>query len=166
MAAIATGRTPARRISPNRINLYLDALLVIAFIVDLEVRFTGVHIHELLGVFLGAVILIHLILHWRWIVSITRTFLRKPLHESRLSYLLNIALFADMLILIVTGILIARTLGLNLTAVQQYSRMFERLHRITADLSLLIVAFHVALHWKWIATQARKYLLPARQAAH
>ncbi|MCA9908272.1 MAG: DUF4405 domain-containing protein [Anaerolineae bacterium] len=165
MTAIASARPPARRISPNRINLYLDALLVIAFIVDLEYHFTGLRIHELLGVFLGAVIIIHLILHWRWIVSITRTFLRKLLHESRLNYVLNVALFADMLILIVSGILISRTLGLNLAAVQQYSRTLEQLHRMTADLSLLIVAFHVALHWKWIATQARKYLLPARQAA-
>ncbi len=162
MTAIAPTRTQPRKIGSNRLNLYLDILLVVAFVVDMELRFSGLRIHELLGVFLGAALVIHLILHWRWIFSITRLFLKKLVHESRLKYVLNILLFVDMLILVVTGILISRTLGLNLAGLQQYSRLFEQLHRLTADLSLLIVAFHVALHWKWIATHARKYLLPGR----
>ncbi|MCC6616066.1 MAG: DUF4405 domain-containing protein [Anaerolineae bacterium] len=169
MTAIAQAQTAPRRfarISKNRLNLYLDLMLVLAFVVDLELRFTGLQIHELLGVFFGAALVIHLILHWSWIVSLTRTFFKKLVHESRLNYVLNIALFADVATLVVTGILISRTLGLDLSAVQQSSRAIEQIHRLTADLSLLIVALHVALHWKWIVTHARKYLLPGRQAAH
>jgi len=169
MTAIAQAQTAPRkiiRIGKTRLNLYLDLLLVLAFVVDMEEHFTGLQIHELLGVFIGAAIIIHLILHWNWILNVTRAFFKKLVHESRLNYLLNIALFADVATLIVTGILISRTLGLDLSAVQESSRTLEQLHRLTADLSLLIVALHVALHWKWIVTHASKYLLPARRAAH
>ena len=169
MTAIAQAQTAPRkiiRIGKTRLNLYLDLLLVLAFVVDMEEHFTGLQIHELLGVFIGAAIIIHLILHWNWILNVTRTFFKKLVHESRLNYLLNIALFADVATMIVTGILISRTLGLDLSAVQESSRTLEQLHRLTADLSLLIVALHVALHWKWIVTHASKYLLPARRAAH
>ena len=140
----------------SRLNLFLDIGLALSFAVAMEEHFTGLQIHEWLGLFFGAVILVHIILHWSWIVALTRTFFRKLFHESRLNYVLNVALFVDMVAVVVTGILISRTLGLSIG--RDLTEGTEPLHRMTSYLVLILIGLHVALHWKWIVTHSRKYL--------
>ncbi len=153
-------------ISRNKLNLFLDLTIALVFVVEMEEHFTGLRIHELLGLAFGAGILVHLTLHWRWIVNITLRFFHKVFHESRLNYILNLALFADMLVVIVTGVLISRTLGLNFGG---ESRQLEQLHILSSQLSLIIVGLHVGLHWKWILAHSKKYLFrlpwPKRRAS-
>lgn len=146
------------RRNPNKLNLYLDLILVIVFAVEMEEHFTGLHNHELLGLAFGIAALIHIILHWDWVVSITKRLFSKVFHESRLNYALNIALFIDMGVVIVTGVLISRTIGLSFG----HNEAVETLHRLSSALSLVIVGLHVALHWKWIVTHTLKYLVPSR----
>ncbi|MCC7452041.1 MAG: hypothetical protein IT324_31840 [Anaerolineae bacterium] len=95
------------KINPTKVNLFLDPAIALAFVVELEEHFTGIRIHELLGLAFGAAFIVHIVLHWRWIVGVTRHFFKRLFHESRLNYVLNIALFIDMLVATVTGILIA-----------------------------------------------------------
>jgi hypothetical protein len=155
-------RVTARKLNPNKLNLFLDLTIALAFVVELQERFTGLRNHELLGVALGFVLVVHILLHWQWIVSITRHFFRNLLHGSRLNYVLNLALFADMAILIVTGLLVSRTLGLNLGLDRQAQGHWQRVHILSSEAALIIVALHVAVHWKWIIAHARKYLFNVR----
>ncbi|MBI1255830.1 MAG: DUF4405 domain-containing protein [Chloroflexi bacterium] len=147
------------RRNPNKLNLYLDVGLLIAFVVEMEEHFTGLHNHELLGLAFGLAILIHVALHWNWVVSITKRFFSKVFHESRLNYVLNVALFVDMAVIVVTGVLISRTIGLRLAV----PGIVEPIHLLSSYMSLVLIGLHVALHWKWIITHAQKYLLPSRQ---
>lgn len=123
----------------------------------MELHFTGQNWHELIGVAFGIGLLVHFVLHWRWIVSVTRMFFRKLLHESRFNYLLNLILFVDLLVIIVTGIAISRTLGLNLGIERSLSSTFEQLHKQASSFSLLLVGLHVGLHWKWITTYVHRH---------
>lgn len=145
------------KINKHKFNLVFDLALAIIFVVEMELRFTGLRNHELLGLVLGVAIIVHLILHWSWIVSLTTRFFQKVIHESRLNYVLNVLLFVDMLIATVSGIVISRTLGLQL-GINTRAFPWERIHIITSELSLLIIALHVAMHWKWIATYTGKLL--------
>lgn len=146
------------RINKTQVNLFLDLLLTALFVVDMEVHFTGLALHELIGVLFTAAFGLHILLHWDWIVSITRTFFRKLLHESRLNYVLNVVLFADMLFVAVSSIVISRTLGLELPLTRDAEQTLKMLHMAGADLVLVIVALHVGMHWKWIRTNGAKYL--------
>ena len=146
------------RRNPNKLNLYLDLMLLIAFVIEMEEHFTGLHNHELLGLAFGIAIVIHVALHWNWVVSITKRFFSKVFHESRLNYVLNIALFVDMAVIVVTGVLISRTIGLRISV----SQAVEPLHLLSSYLSLVLIGLHVALHWKWIVTHTQKYLFPHR----
>ncbi|MEZ4668531.1 MAG: DUF4405 domain-containing protein [Anaerolineae bacterium] len=146
------------KINKNKLNLFLDLGLLLVFVAEQEMHFTGEHNHELLGVLLGAALIVHIILHWQWVVSITRTFFKKIIHESRFNYLLNLALFVDLFVTIITGIVISRTLGLKLGIDTHAGFPWEQIHILAANLSLLIVALHVAMHWKWIAAHTGKLL--------
>ncbi|MCC6615108.1 MAG: DUF4405 domain-containing protein [Anaerolineae bacterium] len=154
----AEAATRTRKLNKVKINVFLDLLLTVIFMVEMEEHFTGLPLHEILGLLFAAAFSLHILLHWDWIVNVTRTFFRKLIHESRLNYVLNVALFADMLFVTVSGILISRTIGLNLQLSESLEGILRPVHMIGAELVLILVAAHVALHWKWIMTNGGKYL--------
>jgi len=145
------------KINRTKLNLFLDMGLALAFVVELQMHFTGLRLHELLGLAFGAAFAIHIVLHFDWIVSITRHFFKKVFHETRLNYVLNLAVFIDLITATVTGILISRTLNLGISLGSQQGTVHQ-LHILSSDFSLVLIGLHVALHWKWIATHAKKYL--------
>ena len=159
LTALQTKRKRRFSMNKSKVNLFLDMTLATAFVLALEEHFTGMTLHELIGVFMGVGLLIHIILHLAWIVSTTRRFFSKLFHESRLNYVLNIATFIDLGIIIVTGIGISRTLGLELGLDQELSHNFEQLHKTASTFSLMLIGLHVGMHWKWIVTHVRRYIL-------
>ncbi len=140
-------------------NFWLDIVLFIAFIVDMNVRFTGLTIHEWLGIGLGAALVYHLLLHWNWIVAITRRIFSKLPAVERLRYILDIALFVDMVIVIATGIWISEAalplLGIHMAP----SFLWRQLHHLTADGLIWMVGLHLALSWKWITNAFKRYMV-------
>jgi ABC-type sugar transport system permease subunit len=61
-----------RGINRNKLNLFLDIALALAFVVVMEVGFTGQRYYEYLGVGIAVVFIIHIALHWRWIVQVSK----------------------------------------------------------------------------------------------
>jgi hypothetical protein len=155
--------TAVKKPNRSKLNLLLDIGLALLFVVDMEEHFTGLALHELIGVIITLAILIHLLLHWDWIMTISKTFFQKLIHESRLNYVLNTLLFVDMAVLIGTGILISRTLGLSLGLSRDLQMPLQTVHILAAHFSLVLVGLHVAMHWKWLATHLPKlFQLPQR----
>ncbi len=146
------------KINRTKLNLILDLSMALIFSAMMEEHFTGLRIHEVVGIAIAVAFLTHIALHLDWIITITRTFFVKVFHETRLNYILNLALFIDMVVVIVTGILISRTLGLSLGIAADAQFPIQLIHSGASYISLIIVAFHVALHWKWILTSVQKYL--------
>jgi hypothetical protein len=146
------------KLNTVKLNLFLDIGLALAFVVELERDFTGMRNHELIGITMGIALLIHILLHWKWIWGITKQFFRNLFHTSRLNYVLNLTLMIDMVVIIVTGSLISETLGLNLGIARSSQMTFRSLHFLASDFSLMLVAAHVAIHWKWILSNTKKYI--------
>ena len=151
---------PKKKFNINKLNLFLDMAIVLIFVTEMEVHFTGVHYHELLGLTIAAIFAVHITLHWSWVVGVTKQVFRHlfSANSTRFKYVLNLALLIDMAVCIVTGIMISRTLGLNFAFSQQIASLSHSVHTFTADLSLLIVGLHIAVSWEWIVTNAKKYL--------
>ena len=105
------------------------------------------------------VITIHLLLNWSWIVGITCRFFKKIKSRSRLNYILNIALFVDMTLIMFTGIMISEVAIPFLGITLPQSFIWRSLHSTTADLFILILGLHLALHWSWLVSTIRRYVV-------
>ncbi len=131
-------------------NFWLDVLILGGTLVALQPQFTGIAVHEWLGVTAAAALIFHVVLHWHWVLGITRTFLRNLFHISRLNYLLDAALFVAFTVVMTSGLVISRSVMPSFGMQALSSRSWTEIHNISANLTLLLVALHFALHWSWV----------------
>ncbi|HLM89401.1 MAG TPA: DUF4405 domain-containing protein [Streptosporangiaceae bacterium] len=100
--------------------------------------------------------LVHLTLHWDWVIRTTRKLLRRGGRE-RFVWLINLLLLLSMTLCIASGILISEValpeLGITLPA----SSFWRQMHGTTATLTLILVPIHAALRWRWIVSVARRF---------
>lgn len=157
--AASRQRMPSRRrvLARTRVDFWLDALLLVAFTLAYSLGFTGIASHEWLGIGLGVVLLVHLTLHWDWVIRTTGKLLRRGGRE-RFVWLVNLLLLVSMTLCIASGILISQValpaLGITVAA----SSFWGQVHGITAALTLILVPIHAALRWRWIAGVARRFV--------
>ncbi len=148
----------------TRNNLILDITIFAAFLAIASPKLTGNTIHEWLSLALAAAIVVHLLFHWKWIIALSKNFFQKLFHLSRLNYIVNILLFIMMTASMFSGLLISKsileTLGIHLDVGQNW----KMLHNLTSDLSVILLGVHFALHFKWLLSTLKRYLItPAIQ---
>lgn len=147
-----------RKININKLNLFLDLGIALIFVIELEEKTLGTRNHELLGLAFAALLIVHILLHWKWIVNIVRHFFKRLFHESRFNFILNFGLLIAMITVTVTGIAMSKTLGLNLGIDGQTTQSMHSFHTMASQFTLILVGLHVAMHWKWIVDHSLKYL--------
>lgn len=137
-------------------KLVLDVLIFIGFLLGMEPHSTGIAIHEWLTLSALAAITVHLLLSWDWIVQVTKRFLGKVSGLARLNYVLNWLLFLDGILLMLSGIMISEVavpaLGLSLP----HGFAWRSLHDLSANLSLVLLGLHTALHWSWVVNTFKR----------
>jgi hypothetical protein len=145
--------------NPNKINLMVDIVLFSVFLVAMSPRFSGLAIHEWLSIAFGGAIVLHLLLHWQWIIEISKRLLGNAPGMSRLNYLLNGLLFIAMTIVMLSGIVISEIVLPSFGVEWVGAGVWRRVHTVSADVSLVLVGVHIAFHWQWIVNALKRYLL-------
>jgi len=140
----------------STLKLILDLAAFIGFLVVLDQRLTGNAIHEWLAVAMAAVVIIHLLLNWKWIAEITRRLFRKIPWRSRVHYILDWLLYIDLVLIMLSGFMISETVLPSLDIHLARSAFWSRLHSWATDLIIFILGLHVALHWGWITNVVRQ----------
>ena len=142
----------------TKIKLVIDIAIFSAFLIAMEPRSSGIAVHEWLAISALAAIVVHLLLSWDWIVQITKRFTSKMNTQTRINYILNWALFIDVTVVMFSGLMISQvvvpSLGINLP--QNFT--WRSLHDASANLFILILGLHTALHWSWIADTFKRYI--------
>jgi hypothetical protein len=145
-----------RVLARTRIDFWLDALLLVAYTLAYSLGFTGIAVHEWLGIGLGVVLLVHLTLHWDWVIRTTRKLLR-PAGRERFIWLVNLLLLLTMTLCVASGILISEVALPQLGITVPASPFWRQMHGTTATLTLILVPIHAALRWRWIVGVARRF---------
>jgi hypothetical protein len=143
----------------TKIKLWVDVLIFIVFLIAMDPHTSGLAIHEWLTLSMIAALIIHLLLSWDWITEITHRLFGKMGAQNRINYILNWLLFIDGTLIRVSGIMISEValpvLGIKLP--QGFA--WRRLHDMSANIGLVLLGLHTALHWSWIVTTFNKYLV-------
>lgn len=87
-------------------KVVIDILLFVATILLFNIELIGNLNHEILGITLGILIIIHVILNFKWIKQVTKN-LKKVNTKTKIMYVIDILIMLVYLGAIVCGILIS-----------------------------------------------------------
>ena len=90
----------------------------------------------------------------------------KLARQARINYVLNLALLVAFTLIIFSGLMISEEVLPLLGLQGVHGGVWKSLHTLAADAVVWLVGLHIALHWKWIVTNVKKYLfgwLPKRR---
>jgi len=139
----------------NYLKIVIDTLMVVIFVLLYNYLVLGMLFHEVVGLAIGAVILLHCGLNWKWIKGVTLKIFKSKLPiKTRIGYFLNILLLINVIIIIISGVLISKKLfpGFTLSG----GKSLQVLHISLSYFCLLLIGIHVGLHWNWVMITFRK----------
>jgi hypothetical protein len=132
----------------NWIKLLLDVAMAVLLFTLFSTSIAGLAFHELTGLVIFGMVVIHLLLNWKWIWTFTKKlFSRNVPFKTRFGYILNILLMISFTMIIITGIMISKTV---LVGVLPRVADAQVMHYFFSALSLVIIGVHTGLHWDFI----------------
>lgn len=113
-------------------------------------------IHDKIGILMLLFFVVHIALHWRWIILTTENFFRKEkqtkkMGKVKLNYLVDLALFIQFALVGYSGLI----MYFNHHAAGQILRL---IHDKVGILMLFFFVAHIALHWRWIVFTTKNML--------
>jgi hypothetical protein len=143
----------------NKTNLLLDFGILAGFLLAIEPFITGIALHEWLSIGFAALVVIHLLLHWKWITSVGAAFFKKLFHSSRLKFVVDTLLFISFITIMLSGLMISKVALPSLGIQLGEGRAWRLLHSLSANITLALVGLHFALSWNWVVSMTSRYLL-------
>jgi hypothetical protein len=145
-----------------KITFCLDVTLLVSVCALQDVSFTGLILHEWLGLAMVGMVFAHLLLAWSWIATQSRRLFVQSARE-RINYLLNLSLFVGVTAVIFSGILISQKAIPTLTGTKAAPDMdwrWDTLHNQFSQAVLMLSGFHLAINWDWALASVQKVLFP------
>ena len=146
-----------------KITFWLDVTLLVSVCALQDVPFTGLVLHEWLGLAMVGMVFAHLLLAWSWIATQSRRLFGAQSTRERINYLLNLSLFATVTAVIFSGILISQTAIPTLTGAKVMPDMdwrWDTLHNRFSQYLLMLSGLHLAINWEWALATVQKVVFP------
>ena len=129
------------------LRIILDVCMLSLLVLMYQKRVISMHFHEVGGLILFGLFLLHNSLNWKWVKGVSAKFFQRGLTpRSRVSWLVNLLLFITMAATVITGLLMAKTLP---TAMQG-AYFVKPWHYFSAAAALILTGIHLGLHWKYL----------------
>jgi hypothetical protein len=151
-----------------KITFWLDVTLLLSVCALQSVAFTGLVLHEWLGLAMVGMAFAHLLFSWSWIASLSRRLFAVQSARARINYLLNLSLFAAVTAVIFSGILISQKAIPTLTGTKAAPDMdwrWDTLHNQFSQAVVMLSGFHLAINWDWALAAGQKVFRRVREGA-
>ena len=137
-------------------KLIFDIGLTIIVVLLMKIVYTGMLLHEVVGLAAGVLFLVHKALNFKWIKCACRKLTAGHFKGRNLTLFVTGALMLlSVTVLLVTGIGISQEL-FGLWYGNENLKMWIAVHHSSAYLSLILISVHIGLHWKTIMCMAKK----------
>lgn len=139
-------------------KIILDIIMFVIMFLLMRLFFTGILLHEVLGLAVFGLFVLHKIMNFNWIKNITKSIINRNKINGRikLRYYLDWLLFIDVFLIILSGIIISQVLFVNLFT---YNVIWSTIHHFVAALGFLLMVLHTLLHYVEIKAMFKKKLL-------
>jgi hypothetical protein len=139
-------------------------------IVILFERHTWEDLHLWFGILMIVAAVVHILVHWKWIVSMVRRILYEITHwesrfnnRSRINLLINAAVGISFFVAAISGIYLLFVPG-GRTAIADPEILFSRntwdlIHTWSGILMINAAVVHFAIHWKWTTKVTQKIFM-------
>lgn len=135
----------------NIFKFFLTLCLTIVMLLLMDPRsFYGLGFHEWAGLIIGIFFILHKVLNWGWIKKVTITFFGRAPWRARLNYVVDVILLAGMLLMIISGIAIARTIDFSWLKFGGSPGFWRIMHTSSSFITLALFGIHLGLHWNWV----------------
>ena len=147
------------RSSKNRTRLFVDVGLFALFLVVSAPQATGVPLHEWISFAFIPVLVVHLLMSWKWIVRTTMQIFRHLPGEARFNHTWDMLLFVMMTIVTFSGIVVSEVAlpGIGIPIVPD--PFWQIMHDATSNFFLLMLGVHLAMHWTWLVQMVKRHIL-------
>lgn len=154
MTSILTPANQKRKMSSTQIKLYVDIFLLASFIFVNIPQSTGTPLHEWLSLLFIVPLVLHLLLSWKWVVTVTRRMFGRLPGEVRVNHILDLLIFVMMVLALFTGTIVSEaalpTMGIHFII----DPFWQTMHDLTANLTMLLIGIHLAMQklrylWAW-----------------
>ena len=147
-----------------RSRLLLDVLLAVAMLVAFNPAWTGIAVHQWLSIAVIVPIVVHVVVNWEWALRVVARFFRKLLSVSRLNLVVDSALMVATVTVMLSGFMVSPALFAPVGIRLSVSTAWVAVHSWSADATIVLLAIHGVLHWKWALGVVRR-LVAERGAA-
>ena len=145
--------------SLTQTKLLIALSILVLFIVINAPQFTGLAGHEWVSLIFIIPFLTHLTLSWKWIVNVMTRLFKKLPGETRFNQIWDTLLFVMMTLVIFSGIIVSEkalpALGIHI----QLDPFWRSIRTTLANLLMIMFGIHLAMHWKWLIGNIRRYIL-------
>lgn len=140
----------------NFVKISLDIFMTLVFVLLYnKMAVSGLSFHEIAGLLMGAVFIVHIALNWRWVKQVSLNILKKKISiKTKIGYVVDLLLLFSMGYIIFSGIMISKVLFPNLNVGNRM--FFQSTHISVAYGVLLLIGIHLGLHWNWVMNTFKK----------
>lgn len=140
-------------------KLILDSIMTVLCLLLMNLDVTGIAVHEAIGAGIVTLFAVHLGINRRWIRSVAAHFGNPSSGRAKAMFLLDAGIAVAMTATVVSGFRISQVLFPALAA--RDISLWLIVHAAASWVTLLLLAAHVAFHWRWLLSLLRR-LAPAR----
>ncbi|MFA6844901.1 MAG: DUF4405 domain-containing protein [Sphaerochaetaceae bacterium] len=131
----------------NKYKLLLDLGMIIVLLLMYNKAAITLSFHEIAGLIVLVVMLVHVAINYKWVIKITRRLFAKGTPtKTRVSYAVNLLLLISTVVMIISSLLISKTIFTSL----QGGAIWKPIHFFTAAVMLILLGIHLGLHFHFI----------------
>ena len=147
----------------NIVKIVLDVIMLLLLFLMYQKQVISLNFHEIGGLAVCGLFLIHKALNWKWISGITGKLFSKNLAgRARLGYAVDCLMLLSFLFIPISGVFISKTI---LTSISSPARIWKTGHYFASALAVILCGIHLGLHWNYIKTIFAKVIrLPGTAA--
>lgn len=138
-----------------KIKIILDIIMVFVLVLLYNKRVISMSFHEIGGLCIFGLFIIHNVLNGKWIINMTKKLFKSGTGaKAKIQWIVNLLLFISFTAIIVTGLMIAKTLPFRINGFNGA----QKWHYFAAALSIILMGIHLGLHWNLFHGLFKKYM--------